>query len=210
MPGCLALLFLFLFGPFLIQLLYVGPNGYTRASCQSNLKQLGLALIQYAQDNDNQYPPITQPAWREAIYPFVKSTGVYQCPDDRSNPINPTSNNLPHSYAANVTGWNGMGNPSEVITVVDVRGYEGPEWNITSPAFAPLSSRELYTHKPRHIFYDQPIGRLNCLFADGHVKSLIPMATLSPVVNLWTRDNVPFTGPSLQNAQAILQHAEHE
>jgi prepilin-type N-terminal cleavage/methylation domain-containing protein len=28
-----------------------------RAVCQSNLKQLGLALIQYTQDNEERYPP---------------------------------------------------------------------------------------------------------------------------------------------------------
>ena len=27
-----------------------------RASCQSNLKQLGLAFLQYSQDSDEQYP----------------------------------------------------------------------------------------------------------------------------------------------------------
>lgn len=64
-------------------------------------------------------------------------------------------------------------------------------------------------NKPRHLFYEHPIGTLNCLFTDGHVKALKPMATLTPV-NLWTRDNAPFTGQDLSNAQAILKHAEDE
>ena len=59
-----------------------------RASCQSNLKQLGIALVQYTQDADEQYMPLDYPAppnrtaWAGALYPFVKSTGVYTCPDD--------------------------------------------------------------------------------------------------------------------------------
>ena len=64
-----------------------------RASCQSNLKQLGLAFVQYTQDADEKYPTMalgTGPnvnnaygkGWGYAIYPFVKSTGVYACPDD--------------------------------------------------------------------------------------------------------------------------------
>ncbi len=63
-----------------------------RASCQSNLKQLGLAFVQYSQDADEKYPGGTDGlngpfaeysvGWAYQIYPFVKSTGVYKCPDD--------------------------------------------------------------------------------------------------------------------------------
>jgi len=59
-----------------------------RASCQSNMKQLGLAVIQYTQDADELVPSGTAGAfqqgrgWASQIYPFAKSTGVYQCPDD--------------------------------------------------------------------------------------------------------------------------------
>ena len=58
-----------------------------RASCQSNLKQLGLAFIQYTQDSDESYPCRIAgtgggDSWASAIYPFVKSTGIYKCPDD--------------------------------------------------------------------------------------------------------------------------------
>ena len=62
-----------------------------RASCESNLKQIGLAFIQYSQDSDEQYPgqnvgtftnpPDTKPNWAYAVYPFIKSLGVYNCPD---------------------------------------------------------------------------------------------------------------------------------
>ena len=33
------------------------PGNSTRASCQSNMKQLGLAFIQYEQDADQRMPP---------------------------------------------------------------------------------------------------------------------------------------------------------
>ncbi len=76
-----------------------------RASCASNEKQLGLAFTQYTQDADEKYPLISYAngidtngtsvfpnsggptrldefGWAEAIYPFVKSTGAYRCPDN--------------------------------------------------------------------------------------------------------------------------------
>ena len=56
-----------------------------RVSCESNEKQLGLALLQYAQDNDEQLPQGAQrqgTAWAGQIYPYVKCVGVYFCPDD--------------------------------------------------------------------------------------------------------------------------------
>ena len=63
-----------------------------RTSCLSNMKQLGLAFIQYSQDYDEmipryQYgsggPPNTQHNWHDAIYPYVKSVQVYNCPSAR-------------------------------------------------------------------------------------------------------------------------------
>ena len=80
---------------------------------------------------------------------------------------------------------------------------------MVSPGFLPDTGRELHTHKPNHAFYAHPKGILNCLFTDGHVKGMWPESTMTPT-NFWTRDNAPFTGPNLQNAQAILRHAEDE
>jgi len=62
-----------------------------RASCQSNEKQIGLALIQYTQDSDEKYPVGVNGTgygvgWAGGIYSFVKSTGVYKCPDDSTAP----------------------------------------------------------------------------------------------------------------------------
>ena len=199
--------------------LYVSGRGnFRRASCASNMKQLGLGMVQYSQDYDSTLPHAAAAngyGWREAIYPYTKSTGLYQCPDDargRNNEYTP--DNLPKSYGANaavVMGGNttAISDPIQTITVADMRGYSGEEWNMVSPAFLPKSGRKLYAHVPRHIFYDHPDGVLNLLFADGHVKGMKPAATLAPV-NLWTLDNKPFVGQDLVNAQAIMKRAESE
>ena len=75
-----------------------------RASCQSNLKQLGLAFIQYQQDADEKFPAYNSGAgaagWATMIYPFVKSTGIYKCPDD-------SAAGSMVSYGENYAIWSG-------------------------------------------------------------------------------------------------------
>jgi prepilin-type processing-associated H-X9-DG protein len=60
------------------------------ASCESNLKQLALGVLQYVQDYDEHYPggwqnvagSTTQLMCMAAIYPYVKNIQVYHCPSD--------------------------------------------------------------------------------------------------------------------------------
>ena len=54
-------------------------------SCASDMKQIGIALTQYTQDSDDSFPAGTNAAgngWAGELYPFIKSTGVYHCPND--------------------------------------------------------------------------------------------------------------------------------
>lgn len=59
-----------------------------RTSCLSNLKQIGLGVTQYTQDNDEKEPngyQVYNPCgtgWAIQIYPYVKSVNVFHCPDD--------------------------------------------------------------------------------------------------------------------------------
>jgi prepilin-type N-terminal cleavage/methylation domain-containing protein/prepilin-type processing-associated H-X9-DG protein len=56
-----------------------------QASCLNNMKQLGLGVMQYTQDNDEYLTPEfwwSAQTWAGHIYPYVKSAGVYHCPDD--------------------------------------------------------------------------------------------------------------------------------
>ena len=73
-----------------------------RSSCQSNLKQIGLGLLQYTQDYDEKlvgdhYGPPASGAdqhtnravgkykWMDAIFPYVKSEQLFTCPSDTGN-----------------------------------------------------------------------------------------------------------------------------
>jgi prepilin-type N-terminal cleavage/methylation domain-containing protein/prepilin-type processing-associated H-X9-DG protein len=67
-----------------------------RASCISNLKQIGLGIMMYVQDYDETYPRVLLPTsqtppvgatwsstywfWQQIIYPYTKSVQVYYCP----------------------------------------------------------------------------------------------------------------------------------
>src|SRR3712207_5456887 len=64
-----------------------------KASCQSNLRQLGLAVQMYNNDNDEFFPPSISwdwpvqsdyraeyYTWRGAIFPYTKNAGLYTCP----------------------------------------------------------------------------------------------------------------------------------
>ena len=57
-----------------------------RASCQSNLKQLGLAFVQYSQDYDETLPlPVrnnngSDLFWPALVQPYVKSEQIFECP----------------------------------------------------------------------------------------------------------------------------------
>jgi prepilin-type N-terminal cleavage/methylation domain-containing protein/prepilin-type processing-associated H-X9-DG protein len=80
-------------------------------SCASNEKQLGLAFMQYIQDYDERLPNgawvrylyLGMPehegvGWAGQIYPYVKSAGVYACPDD---PTQSSGNAVKVSYSYN-------------------------------------------------------------------------------------------------------------
>ncbi len=80
-----------------------------RASCQSNLKQIGLGIMQYNQDFDEKFPMaeygggthsgIPDVQWYQAVQPYMKSGtdfgkgGVFQCPSYTAS-----SNDYAQSY----------------------------------------------------------------------------------------------------------------
>lgn len=77
-----------------------------RTACQSNLKQMALAMQQYVQDNDGIYP--SSPGyWANAPYAYLKNTNVFHCPDYAadgnasrvaSDPADPSDTWVEYSY----------------------------------------------------------------------------------------------------------------
>jgi len=76
-----------------------------RASCMSNLKQFGLAMMMYVQDYDETYPKAvsggmdssppggaqnlggTNWSWQQLLYPYHKSLQIFYCPSGINIPV---------------------------------------------------------------------------------------------------------------------------
>jgi prepilin-type N-terminal cleavage/methylation domain-containing protein/prepilin-type processing-associated H-X9-DG protein len=176
-----------------------------RASCQSNMKQIGLGIMQYTQDYDEKFPPsrvnnvvvngtlTNNVPWHFNLQPYVKSTQLFVCPSaSQVRYLNNTGSTIRVSYiASHQTDGNWGGN--------------GPMWNGGSMALAEvqeaaqliLVAEESYRADPelwnpshwtqttgQYSDFTNHLGTSNYLFTDGHVKSLKPMATIQGT-NMW-------------------------
>jgi len=110
-----------------------------RASCLSNLKQIGLGMMMYVQDYDEAYPTTAtsdiaidgssyEGFWVVRIFPYVKNGQVFQCPNSPSTikeyniPYAGGKISLPdmndHNYGMNqnVITFVAWGNPMTKVT----------------------------------------------------------------------------------------------
>ncbi|MCW3058617.1 MAG: prepilin-type N-terminal cleavage/methylation domain [Capsulimonas sp.] len=167
-------------------------------SCASNMKQIGLGLIQYNQDNDERMPCVDNqnggpmppdangvpPTWDLVIQPYVKNLAVLGCPDDS---LSATYDILgygkavrgSYSIARDMMDTSGVGitlaqiaAPS--LTVMNVeRGRcadSVAHWGYcaTSGNFGPDMNQSAAQFGWRHVSRNSA----NFLFTDGHVKSV--------------------------------------
>ena len=185
-----------------------------RASCQSNLKQIGLGIIQYTQDYDERMVPsritTTQDiVWPVTLQPYLKSTQIFKCPSNTADPATPMAGTatgvtpvIPVSYQCNAGyyDFNGASNQPNGNTDArramadgsdspNVAAYDSVATTILVLERASGNDDKLY--KAEDILngtqsnITNHLGTSNFLYADGHVKALKPTATLSGGVNQW-------------------------
>ena len=196
-----------------------------QTNCVSNLKQIGLGLAQYAQDYDECLVPVNvgggapvfnpNPSWRDPhgtiswrfiISTYIKSTNVFQCPDNPSAALSPYDTiDITPSYGASCIGCNtyGVACPeyadAAFISALPLSGANGPRGRYVSEIQFPSSTLVVvesakansdYTVNAEYFSHGTnpyPDGPLfaghtemsNYLFGDWHVKTLKPLATLS-------------------------------
>jgi len=121
-----------------------------QTACLSNEKQMGLAFMQYVQDNDEMFPvgikvdgdPRWGLGWPARIYTYVKSKKVFVCPDD-SIPSYGSGDLLSYNYNMNIP------NPP------DVGGVGGSLARFGSPAKTVVLC-EMSNAPYRYVLIDDP------------------------------------------------------
>ena len=165
-----------------------------RIVCANHLKQLALATVLYAMDNDNYYPSSNSPdKWPQSIRPDYENLRILVCPDDTSitsEATNSVSADLaPRSYLINA--WTDYFDSLPQPVLFEVM----PESVIAQPSETILfgekqegqgdflmdlrtSNEATVLEQTRHA------GGANYSFADGSARFLRFGKCLSPV-NLW-------------------------
>ena len=143
-------------------------SGRNKASCQSNLKQIGLGLMQYIRDYDEKWPPARATSltgWSDVVMPYIKSEQIFQCPAWGRTDAQFSTDYFYNRRLSRVSlAVNKV--PSATIMTGDGEG-SAPTWNswLKLPADAKTNSS---SPAQRHT------DGANYGFADGHVKFFKP------------------------------------
>ncbi len=152
-------------------------------TCASNERQLGLAFEQYVQDNDETLPThggngnYVGAGWAGQIFPYVKNTGVYGCPDDATPAVLPA---VPVSYAYNLlisrtdNPAYGIGGvtarltaPAQTVLLLEVSDIDTP---VNDPHEQPHGGSYSAVTDGTAILSDGPLGAVGAgVFATGYL-----------------------------------------
>ena len=208
-----------------------------RSSCSSNMKQIGIGLMQYSQEYDEQLPPVSDsiPAtagtftWVDSIQPYLKSYDLFRCPSNPNSSVAMANRSFTSqavvSYAPNVLVTSDAGDqgflndnsasalaalssPASTIALVESNGN-----TTTSPStnFTKTNDRfKINDAEYARALYAGHLSTSNYLFADGHVKSLRPEATLTGGSNnnMWRRDDQALSAVDLTAIQTAITNAK--
>jgi prepilin-type N-terminal cleavage/methylation domain-containing protein/prepilin-type processing-associated H-X9-DG protein len=193
-------------------------------SCLSNEKQIGLAFTQYIEDYDETFPTmeidnggpgVNSASWAGEIYPYVKSVGVFSCPDNPNHNQNMGTNqgtdsptqlggapqiNESYAYSYEIANTynqyfntgstpNGCSAPDNLAFIQEPAGkiMLGESWGEYGLAYPDWINGGFGDGVSYRLFASHT-GFTNYLFCDGHAKALKPLqtASLTPSpFNMW-------------------------
>jgi prepilin-type N-terminal cleavage/methylation domain-containing protein/prepilin-type processing-associated H-X9-DG protein len=168
-------------------------------TCVNNLKQIGLAFLQYADDNDSKMPPTWSGdmargeargrGWENNVFQYIKTWDVFVCPETK----------YAHSYCRNE--WAGESNitarndPTRVIQLFDLPRYPDRNFggwnqglrtsgdadrsndgqyrrNFTDEQMKNIQTAMRFSGAPYWLRFPGPHSEKNTIaFLDGHVRS---------------------------------------
>jgi prepilin-type N-terminal cleavage/methylation domain-containing protein len=148
-----------------------------RANCMSNLHQMGIALLMYAEDNDGKIPRGNDPVWWQVLSPNLgarsgtdyKRVRVYTCPSypDKRQLICYVANSWQFSSPSDPVGYEliGMAKLSRVQRPVDTVYLADNEFGPWRPLITDLgnvgSDLKNDVWSPTHLPYAPGTGTLN-------------------------------------------------
>jgi len=152
-----------------------------RSSCQSNLKQIGLAMAQYSQDYDERTLVVDEDGgyrWFALIEPYIKSEQVFRCPS-LSESWSPVTDRPSSDYAINGFFTHSLSIAAFEATAEQIAMGERAQ-DEAETDYHPWEVAEFEPHLQKERHFDGS----NYLFADGHVKWLKWTNTLRPAVTV--------------------------
>jgi prepilin-type N-terminal cleavage/methylation domain-containing protein/prepilin-type processing-associated H-X9-DG protein len=207
-----------------------------QAACLSNMKQISLGIVQYAQDYDEMLPPSRNNStggvtpWHWLVQPYIKNLEVFRCASNQQTGgvVNTPVRGMPlipRSYYSNAGRENTMygaggdrpmaDNVSESLAALDAVAstiliVERNDTSSSANNDKLNDSREIFDTATSRSNLTNHTGMSVYVFADGHAKSMKPMATIQPL-NMWVIRNQDTTVPSsefrtaIANAQAAMK-----
>ena len=159
------------------------PHGKPRQeTCNSNVRQLALAIQMYAQDNNGQYPGIDGNSWPSKTAPYLgSSAAMFMCPSDNSG----DSGKVSYAMSGLLIREDGTGvmekqvlSPSEVGSLCDASPSEAyPAGRLVGGGGQQAIEEIAATLDPRHS------KGLIVGYCDGHAKYFQGAANLLDEAN---------------------------
>jgi prepilin-type processing-associated H-X9-DG protein len=136
---------------------YFGRHTDRILTCPSNLRQIGLALLEYAQDYDEKLPSglktdapgyredVTGLGWASQLYTYVKDPEVFVCPEDDTPTDLAQGDVISYAYNSNAarnpdaTHWTTPANSVELFEVAQSYCTLESMPNLSQLAYGPLA-----------------------------------------------------------------------